>query len=229
MNNPKRFLNSKGQLWLNVGAGTYSLPDFVHLDNSLFLQLLPLNRFMRPFLKDHQQKGFEGYAEATNRAPYLVHNCEKPLPFPKESADHILASHFLEHLYKVDAESVVRGFFTNLKIGGTLHVIVPDLDALVKRYIDSPPSDSCNTLFVESLILTKRTKPSFLMRWREFVGGFGLLHRWMYNRASLVALLEQAGFEIAETNDSPSGQWRDEDNAWQVNVLARKTRQRHGH
>lgn len=229
MNNPKRFLNSKDQLWLNVGASSYTLPDFVHLDNSLFLQLLPVHRFIRPFLKDRQRKGFDAYVEATSRVSYIVHNCEKPLPFPKESADHILASHFLEHLYKEDAERVVRGFFTNLKIGGTLHVIVPDLAALVKRYIDSPPSDSCNTLFVESLILTKSTKPSFLMRWREFVGGFGLLHRWMYDRASLVALLEQAGFEIEEKNDSPSGQWRDEANAWQVNILARKTRQNNWH
>lgn len=60
------------------------------------------------------------------------------------------------------------------------------------------------------------------MRWREFVGGFGLLHRWMYDEASITVLLESAGFSIEPSNESPSAHWRREDDHWQVNLLARK-------
>lgn len=133
MINPEKVWNLKGQLWLNVGAGSYALPGFVHLDNSLFVQLLPLYALMSPFLTTHQRSGFERYANASSRATYLVHDCGKPLPFPEDSVDHILASHFLERLYKADAERVLRDFFKVLKPRASLHVIVPNLTPLAKR------------------------------------------------------------------------------------------------
>jgi SAM-dependent methyltransferase len=223
MNNPDKFRNSYGQLWLNVGSSSYAIPGFVHLDNSVFLQMLPLYPLIRPLLNAQRRQGFERYAQATKVASYLVHECGQPLPFPSGSADHILASHFLEHLYKTDAHKVLRGFHDILTPNGTLHVIVPDLAALAHKYVHTHLSDSSNAAFVDSLILTKASKPSFLMRWREFVGGFGLLHRWMYDEASISALITSAGFTIEASNDSPSAHWRAEDNKWQVNILARKS------
>lgn len=155
-------------------------------------------------------------------APYIVKDCGKPLPFSPNSVDHILASHFLEHLYKQEAEEVLRGFYHVLNPGGTLHVVVPDLAYRTRRYVDKIGSEGSADEFVDSLLFTKSKHPGFLLRWREFIGGFGLLHRWMYDEPAMRSMLERAGFSVVTENTSPSADWRKEDNASQVNILAVK-------
>lgn len=222
MKAPGSLRNKQGKLWLNVGAGSYALADFVNIDNSTFLQLLPLYPILKPFIGKRRCEGFEEYRQALRAAPYIAHNCGKPLPFPPGSVDHILTSHFLEHLYKKEAEEVLHGFYSVLKPGGTLHVIVPDLHYRAKRYINKACSEESNCEFVESLLFTKPECPGLMLRWREFIGGFGLLHRWMYDEPSMRAMLERSGFSIVSENNSPSANWRKNDNESQVNLLAVK-------
>jgi len=214
--------NKQGEIWLNVGAGSYAMADFVNIDNSTFLQLLPWHPLLKPFIGKRRRAGFEEYRKALKVAPYLTCDCGKPLPLPTASVDHILTSHFLEHLYKAEAECVVRGFHRILKSGGTLHVIVPDLAYRARRYVEKLGSQEAAGELVDSLLFTKRERPGFLLRWREFVGGFGLLHRWMYDEPAMRAMLEGAGFVIAAGDNSPSAQWRKEDDESQVNLLAVK-------
>lgn len=215
--------NKEGKLWLNVGSGSYAMPEFVNIDNSTYLQLLPLYPVLKPFIGQRRCSGFEGYRKAVKVAPYLTFDCGKPLPLPAESVDHILTSHFLEHIYKADAENVVRGFYRILKRGGTLHVIVPDLAYRARRYVGKIGlEEEAAGELVDSLLFTKRERPGFMLRWREFVGGFGLLHRWMYDEPAMRAVLEKAGFSIVTENNSPSASWRREDNEGQVNLLAVK-------
>jgi SAM-dependent methyltransferase len=219
--------NKQGKLWLNVGAGSYAMPEFVNIDNSTFLQLLAWYPVLKPFIGKRRCSGFEDYRKALKVAPYLTYDCGKPLPLPTESVDHILTSHFLEHLYQADAANVVRGFHRILKPGGTLHVIVPDLAYRARRYVEKIGRDEeAAGELVDSLLFTKRERPGLLLRWREFVGGFGLLHRWMYDETSMRAMVEKAGFVIAAENNSPSAEWRKQDNASQVNLLAVKAPQK---
>lgn len=216
------FRNKHSQIWLNIGAGSYAIPDFVNIDNSTFLQLLPLFPLLKPFIGKRRCSRFEEYGRAVKVAPYFAHDCGKPLPFPAESVDHILTSHFLEHLYHADAERIVRSFFRILKPGASIHVIVPDLTAYVRHYVENTGKPDAASQFIESLILSKKSCPSLLLRWREFVGGFGLLHRWMYDGASMRELLEGVGFQIVTDTDSPSRHWRENENDRQVNLLAIK-------
>lgn len=223
MNTGKRFQrNSKGQIWLNVASSSYVLEDFINLENHLFFRVEPFAPFLRPFLSESRKKQINAYVEAKRKATLMFYNCLKPLPFPDGSVDHILCSHFLEHVYPEEARILVQNYHKILKPGGTLHVIVPDLAARAKEYIGNLGKQDTADRFLNSTILSSQKRPKISVRLREFMGGFGHKHHWMYDEASMVYMLKEASFEICENNDSPSKTWREEDNDSQINILARK-------
>lgn len=122
-------------------------------------------------------------------------NLVKPLPFADASFTTIYSSHTLEHLYRDDARGLLRECFRVLLPGGICRIVVPDLKAFVDRYaaesVEGSPSAA------DGLMARLNTHP------RQ--AGRGLLavyyrltafhiHKWMYDGASLVALLREAGF-----------------------------------
>ena len=50
--------------------------------------------------------------------------------------DMIYCSHNLEHYYKHDSKRVLKGFWDVLKPGGGVHIVVPDILAVVKTMIE---------------------------------------------------------------------------------------------
>ena len=65
----------------------------------------------------------------------LAHDLLKGLPFPDESFDVVYHSHVLEHISKPDAVSFIRECYRVLKPNGTLRVVIPDLELLVRNYL----------------------------------------------------------------------------------------------
>ena len=187
----------------------------------MILQLLPAYPILKYFLSDKKRKSFEQYLEVKQKARLLNHDCRKPLPFQDGSVDHILCSHFIEHLYPIEAEKIIRDFYRVLKPRGTLHAIVPDLRTQVNHYVRKIGSKDAANDFMDSLIITRKIRPSLSVRWREFLGAFGHLHRWMYDETSFKDLVESCGFKILSQNDSPSKDFKIEDKG-QVNLLARR-------
>jgi ubiquinone/menaquinone biosynthesis C-methylase UbiE len=213
--------NKPNPALVNVASGVYVQEGFINLDYHMILQLLPVYPFLKPFLSDKKRKSFEQYLEARRKSSLHNHDCRRPLPFPDGSIDHILCSHFLEHVYPKEAVKIIRDFHRVLKPRGTLHAIVPDLRAEVNRYIKDVSSKDAANDFMDSLIISGRTPPSFSIRWREFLGNFGHLHRWMYDETSFRDLIESCGFQILSQNESPSKNFRIEDED-QVNLFARR-------
>ena len=99
---------------------------------------------------------------------------------------------------------------------------MPDLAARAIEYVSNLGKEDMAGRFLNSTILSSQNRPKFSVRLRDFMGGFGHKHHWMYDNTSMIYMLKEAGFEICENNDSPSKTWRSEDNDNQVNVLARK-------
>ena len=224
MRNLQDYRNAKGEIWLNVASSTYVLKDFVNLDNHVFLRTLSLyRRFNAIFPKKYRQR-HEEFVAAQKSALLLRHDCRKPLFFPDNSVDHILCSHFLEHVFPDEMEAIIKDFYRVLKAGGTLHVVVPDLQLLAKRYLvkfeQGLPCAADE--FVEGTILGTRTKGSFKFRLLEFLGGFGLQHYWMYDYASMAAKLKGVGFSISAANTTPSCQYRMDVDDGSVHVVAVK-------
>lgn len=209
----QRFRNSHGQIWVNVASSVFVLEDFVNIDNHVFMRLLwafPSLKFLIP-RRYHPQ--FEQYKAARRKAILLQRDCRKPLPFPDASVDHVLCSHFLEHIYPNEALQVLKGFRGVLRTGGTAHIIVPDIRVLIDNYLRKSAcgDERAADWLVEQSLLSSRTKGTFKYRVLEFGGGFGLQHRWMYDQHSMAAMMREAGFQIVEGNATPSHTYRAND------------------
>jgi predicted SAM-dependent methyltransferase len=212
--------NSAGKIWLNVASSTFVLKEFVNLDNHIFLRTLFIYESFKHLIPRKYWKYHEDLLTARNSTLLIQHDCRKPLLFPDASVDHILCSHFLEHVFPDEMECILKDFRRVLKPGGTLHVIVPDLADMAKQYLsnNSQGKSDAADRFINDTILSKETKGSFTYRLLEFVGGFGLQHRWMYDYSSMATRVENNGFSVLSVNDTPSKEYRLNDDS--VHVIA---------
>jgi len=218
---PEGLRNAEGRLWLNVASSRDVLPRFVNLDNSIYLRMLPLARFARPLLNADHREWLDSYRDAAARTRLLRHDCREPLPLPDACADHVLCSHFLEHVHPVEARAILADLHRVLRPGGTAHLIVPDLGVLVDEYVKSRGEPEAADQLVRETFLSRESRGSLRFRLMEFLGGFGLNHRWMYDGASLRRRVEETGFEVLEGNDTPSSEYRRDDGI-SVHVVGRK-------
>lgn len=67
----------------------------------------------------------------------LAHDLHEALPFPDGRFDAIFASHVLEHLEPDAGLSLLRECNRILKYNGILRVVVPDLEEIVRLYLES--------------------------------------------------------------------------------------------
>lgn len=58
-----------------------------------------------------------------------------PWPFESDSAEHILASHVLEHFDRETGEKFVAECWRVLKLGGRLSIAVPDFDKFIQARV----------------------------------------------------------------------------------------------
>jgi predicted SAM-dependent methyltransferase len=204
-----------------VASGNYFLDGFVQLDSNPFALLAPFYPFIRPLLKPRGREWLEVFRAGRARSPFVFVNCRKPLRFPDASVDHILASHFLEHLNRDDVLTVLKGFRRILKPGGTVHVIIPDLEIRARAYLREFGTADAPNKFVASLHFNKDHHPPLRDRVLALTGMFDMQHCWMYDVHSISALLRECGFELLPQNSSPSADFRRNDEE-QVNLIARR-------
>jgi SAM-dependent methyltransferase len=217
----KRFQNQYGKIWLNVGGGNYFLDDFVNVDSNFLCFLAPVYPAVKPLLKAPARNWLETFKAARRPNNFIFANCRYPLNFPGRSVDHILISHFLEHLHYDHAAAVIKNYYSILKPGGTLHVIVPDLECAARKYVGKMGDAAAAEAFVDWMCFHRRAMARLPVRMLRVTGWFDLEHCFLYDLASLSKLVRGAGFAIAPQDNSPSASWRLTD-AGQVNILAQK-------
>lgn len=184
---------------LNVASGIYVEKNYVNLDNSIFLFLSSIP-FIGLLLGKHKGQ-IEGYKKAKKETKVIRCDCSKKLPFEDGTVDHIFCSHFIEHLYQDNAKEVLRDFYRLLKVGGTAHIIVPDIHLLASDYISGKMTAD---EFVSQTILARENHPSFILKTLIFLGFSGLNHNWMYDKKSLTKRLVEIGFTVLEENNTIS-------------------------
>lgn len=91
---------------LNLGCGSRYHPDWVNVD------LVSSSRHV------------------------LKHNLLEGIPFPAAEFDAVYHSHLLEHLTGTQGEALMSECFRVLKNGGVIRVVVPDLEAIVRCYLE---------------------------------------------------------------------------------------------
>ncbi|WP_231597179.1 methyltransferase domain-containing protein [Synechococcus sp. CBW1004] len=181
-------------LRINIGCGRSPTPRWLNFDSSpsVFIARLPfLWSVVKPVaekLISRDQSDFIAFARS-NRL--LFGDATKGLPLRASSCGVVYASHVLEHL---DAHGVRLFLAEVLRIfspGGTLRLVVPDLQILVDLY----NADGDGNGFVSRLnVVPSRSQ----VDWSSLLNaltGHRTLHQWIYNEASLSTTLLEAGFE----------------------------------
>ena len=184
---------------INVASGRNPVKGFINLDNSFFLYLLPFYPLFKNLLKKEYRLIFDKFLKQTLNYQYKKHNCKRKLPFSKHSVSHILCSHFLEHVYPDQASLILKDFKRVLTPEGSLHLIVPDLKFYASKYIHSDNVEASYD-FIDNLTLTRRTKPSIIYKFINYVLDNGLNHKWMYDFKGLQKLVLDNGFQIIDEN-----------------------------
>ena len=114
------------------------------------------------------------------------------LPVPPGSARAVYASHVIEHLALNDARAALRNTVALLVPGGMFRMVVPDLEALARRYL-SENSPTAAASFMRDSGLGKESRPRSLHGMvRDWLGNSA--HLWMWDFKALASELADAGF-----------------------------------
>ena len=111
----------------------------------------------------------------------------RDLPEDLGDFDHILASHVLEHLGRYEALEAIKHWASFLKPGGSLHLIVPDLEWAAGQIAGGHPNITVPVMMV-------------------VYGGQGnplLFHKWGYTCMSLRSVIEKAGLAVSLVRTGP--------------------------
>ena len=190
---------------LNLGAGPLGKNDWINLDYGI----LPFLGKYKKWIPSPIRKIIpQGYQDIINQWPQNIqlHNCKNRLPFQGNEISHSFTSHFLEHIKKYEAAFVVGEVYRVLKPGGYFRIIVPDLEMIIKKYLEkddeffakidpelkkygASTTDMFLTLFYPPFHLIKNQSPI-----NRFINRFARWHMWMYDFDSIKEMLAKAGF-----------------------------------
>ena len=179
---------------LNVGCGRSPTPDWINYDNSPSVRLarwpVLARALVRLGLVDGHGLAFIEFCR-THRIRHA--DAARRIPHAGGTVDAVYSSHMLEHLDRGEAWSFLAECRRVLKPDGILRLAVPDLRNAAYTYLRL--SDANGFLRHLQFDLDKPRGPVARLR-RLLSGGRG--HHWMYDRDSLVALVEGAGFVNVE-------------------------------
>jgi SAM-dependent methyltransferase len=180
---------------VNLGSGLKVAPGWVNLDSSLNALCAqappPVLRAMYPLTNAKQWYSRDAYVRLLRENTFVHHDFTYGLPFPDRSVDYVYSSHLVEHLFKDEAERLMRESFRILKPSGRIRVCVPDLEHAVSLYQAGQRETAMEFFFSDS----KR-------------GYFGR-HQYMYDFQMLSELLAGAGFDNIQRCAFREGQMPD--------------------
>ncbi len=166
---------------VQYGCGLSSPEGWLNYDTSptLRLQRLPLVGGMMPGVKF--PKGVR------------VGDVRKGLPLAASSVDRVYCSHVLEHLALDDCRAALGETYRVLKPGGVFRLVLPDLEAQTRAYLERVGDPAAPHDFMRGALLGAEKRPQGLkglvVQWLG-----NSRHMWMWDYPALSAELEKAGF-----------------------------------
>lgn len=118
------------------------------------------------------------------------------LPFPDQSLRLVYCEHVLEHFCFGDLQHLLREVHRTLKPGGTLSVVVPNAAIYVAAYEN--PDGFDRERYVQYQWDLKYLSPMDYLNYMFYMGGH---HKYMFDEAALVGLLEATGFKAARARE----------------------------
>jgi predicted SAM-dependent methyltransferase len=224
-----------GRAMLNIGCGGRMHPEWNNVD---FSPLVRLGRYPRVarVLNAARILSRKRYERLLRTDPNIIcWDLRKGIPFESDTFDVVYHSHFLEHLDRRDAPGFLEECRRVLRPNGIIRVVVPDLQVLCRRCVNSytrleqsgTPSDELVRQHQEAVAVmirqmvvatpygtTEQRYPVRLIeRWlRGDNVRAGEIHRWMYDGHTLGSLLRECGFREIDVASPASGRisgWSD--------------------
>ena len=215
-------------LVLNLGCGYQTSERCTNIDWSIPVRLKasPVGRRIAPLVLDGVRR--EGYDALSDNV--LRHDLRKGIPFPDGSADAVYHSHLLEHLDREVVPVFLAEVLRVLRPGGVHRIVVPDLEADARAYIASldeaaagqrtaAEHEAAVRVLIEQMVRREAywtaQKPPVRRKVENLLLGDarqrGETHQWMWDRVSLPAELEKAGFiepRVVSNTESRIEDWR---------------------
>jgi len=185
---------------VHLGCGLIAPEGWINLDGS-FSAWLTHHKYVKKALVAcriiPKRYGEYDWPQAVRLA-----DLRKRLPFAEGSVDAVYSSHVLEHLYRVEAQAMLKEAFRILKPGGYCRTLVPDLHQFVMQYLGQMAFDP-KARYTDDPARFFSFKMA--MRWEAPPGGswfYALAaklrdfnsHKWMYDGPSLIRMMTEAGF-----------------------------------
>jgi SAM-dependent methyltransferase len=185
------------KIYVQYGCGLSAPKEWKNFDSSptLRIQKLPVIGFL---LKSKLNCVFPKNV--------LFGDIVRGLPVNNNSCDGIYCSHVLEHLSFNDFKIALANTYNILKPNGIFRLIVPDLEVIIKNYIEdlklNPNDASIKFCGTNSLMGKVNRNNGIKGLFLEYFSNSQ--HLWMWDKYSLTAELKKIGFNnirIAEFND----------------------------
>jgi predicted SAM-dependent methyltransferase len=181
---------------VHLGCGSFTPPGWINIDGSwnAWISKYPnIKKILKKIRLIPSQ-----ITEANYDKDILVHDLRNPLPFQDNSVKAIYASHLLEHLYLMEAKSLLRECHRVLMKDGIIRMVVPDLKSVAEKYLSNEvqsTSEPKADIFNKNLFLRAEAPPAgnIVYKLYTILKDFHL-HKWMYDEDSLVYHLKEAGF-----------------------------------
>lgn len=220
MHRPPKLLPD-GRAMINIGCGWKTHHAWNNVDFSPYARLASRPR-LKSLLRALGLLSDLRLERLSRVDPGIVcHDLRLGIPYADGVFDVAYHSHFLEHIDRSAVPSVLAECRRVLKPGGILRVVVPDWELLTRRYLEAlqawdqgapdAPARHHQAMYdlIDQMVRSDATgaNASSLIgrlenRLRGGASGTGELHRWMYDRRSLAAALEDAGFHAPRTESA---------------------------
>lgn len=119
---------------------------------------------------------------------FVQHDFMNPMPVKDSTVDIVFASHLIEHFTREEGEKILSEFYRVMKPSGVIRLSIPDTRLLSKKYLEGGISDY---KYINKTVETSDDAVSF---YELLLAG----HKTIYDKESLVKLLEKVGFKKIE-------------------------------
>jgi len=137
--------------------------------------------------------------------PGVLEVCDAWEIFPNfRDVDEIYSRHMLEHLTSMEADRALRNWYRALKVGGQVHIVVPNLDFHCQQWLKADWNEDT----IHNKWSDARYSSAGLYGWQrrcdpkasDYTQSYWDVHKSGYNERKLRFLLERIGFDRVSIN-----------------------------
>lgn len=166
---------------VNLGCGLAVARGWINMDGSLNALVAGMPRFMQK-LAYRNAGASDYYTEAEycrllSEHRFVHHDLSFSVPLADGVADFVYSSHFVEHLFRQDAQHLLEEIHRVLKPGGYVRIAIPDLEYALSLYQAGKKDKMLSDYFFVD------GKDSYYAR-----------HKYMYDYELISQALQRAGF-----------------------------------